>query len=148
MVQEVLRGQLDGGADSAEGEGGLGGGDSSAEPLEQSLGTGFILWEDGYIVTNRHVVKDAKQIIARLSDRRQLPATVIGMDERSDLALLKIDATDLPAVKLGDIGKLRVGEWCWPSSPSSSALIIRPRRIVFGQGPQPDFRAACAVHPD
>jgi serine protease Do len=92
-------------------DGGPDGGDASVEPIEQSLGTGFILWEDGYILTNRHVVKDAKQIIARLSDRRQLPATVVGLDERSDLALLKIDASGLPAVKLGDIGKLRVGEW-------------------------------------
>src|SRR5581483_1966420 len=77
----------------------------------QSQGSGFVLWSDGYILTNRHVVNDSKEIVVRLSDRRQLPAKLVGMDERSDLALLKVDATDLPAVKLGDMAKLRVGEW-------------------------------------
>jgi serine protease Do len=83
--------------------------DQAAAP--QSLGSGFILSSDGYILTNQHVVKDAKEIIVRLSDRRELPAQLIGSDERSDLALLRIDAKDLPAVKLGDVSKLRVGEW-------------------------------------
>lgn len=78
---------------------------------EQSLGSGFILWSDGYIVTNHHVVKNAKEIVVRLSDRRQFPAELVGSDERSDLALLKIDATDLPAVKLADVKKSRVGDW-------------------------------------
>ena len=77
----------------------------------QSQGSGFVLWSDGYILTNRHVVNDSKEIVVRLSDRRQLPAKLVGMDERSDLALLKVEATDLPAVKLGDMAKLRVGEW-------------------------------------
>jgi serine protease Do len=85
--------------------------DEAPDAQEQSLGSGFILWEDGYVLTNRHVVKDSKEIIVRLSDRRQLPAKIVGMDERSDLALLKIEATGLPAVKLGDVTKLRVGEW-------------------------------------
>jgi serine protease Do len=80
-------------------------------PQAQSLGSGFVLWPDGYIVTNRHVVRDAREIVVKLSDRRQLPARLIGTDERSDLALLKIEATGLPAVKLGDVKKLRVGEW-------------------------------------
>jgi serine protease Do len=87
-------------------------GDGESPLLQpQSLGSGFILWPDGYIVTNRHVVRDAKEVIVKLSDRRQLPAKLIGTDERSDLALLKIEATGLPAVKLGDVTKLRVGEW-------------------------------------
>ena len=80
-------------------------------PQPQSLGSGFILWADGYVLTNRHVVRDAQEVIVKLSDRRQLNAKLIGTDERSDLALLKIDATGLPAVKLGDAKKLRVGEW-------------------------------------
>jgi serine protease Do len=81
-------------------------------PLQpQSLGSGFILWADGYVLTNRHVVRDAQEVIVKLSDRRQLPAKVVGTDERSDLALLKIEATSLPAVKVGDVTKLRVGEW-------------------------------------
>jgi serine protease Do len=77
----------------------------------QSQGSGFILWSDGYILTNRHVVSESREILVRLSDRRQLPAKLIGMDERSDLALIKVDATDLPAAKIGDMEKLRVGEW-------------------------------------
>jgi serine protease Do len=77
----------------------------------QSLGSGFVLWEDGYILTNYHVVRDAKEVVVRLLDRRQLTAQVVGSDERSDLALLKIDATGLPAVKLGDSSKLRPGQW-------------------------------------
>jgi serine protease Do len=80
-------------------------------PQPQSLGSGFVLWADGYVLTNRHVVRDAQEVIVKLSDRRQLNAKVVGTDERSDLALLKIDATGLPAVKLGDARKLRVGEW-------------------------------------
>lgn len=93
-------------ADGAEGEG-------AGPPalLPQSLGSGFVLWEDGYIITNRHVIRDAQEVIVRLSDRRELPAKLIGSDDRSDLALLKIEATGLPAVKLGDVSKLRVGEW-------------------------------------
>jgi serine protease Do len=80
-------------------------------PQPQSLGSGFILWADGYVLTNRHVVRDAQEVIVKLSDRRQLNAKLVGTDERSDLALLKIDATGLPAVKIGDVKKLRVGEW-------------------------------------
>ncbi|AXQ30225.1 DegQ family serine endoprotease [Solimonas sp. K1W22B-7] len=77
----------------------------------QSLGSGFILWKDGYVVTNYHVVRDAKEVIVRLLDRRQFAAQVVGSDEASDLALLRIDAKDLPAVKLGDASKLRPGQW-------------------------------------
>lgn len=77
----------------------------------QSLGSGLVLWEDGYILTNYHVIQDSSEVVVRLLDRRQMIAKVIGFDERSDLALLKIAATDLPAVKLGDSDKLRPGEW-------------------------------------
>lgn len=77
----------------------------------QPLGSGFILWEDGYILTNYHVVQDAKEVIVRLLDRRQFTAQVVGSDERSDLALLKIDAKGLPAVKTGASNKLRPGQW-------------------------------------
>jgi len=98
------------GGDSAPDEGGDG--DFGSGPGgEQSLGSGFILSEDGYILTNQHVVSDAKEVTVRLSDHRQLPAQVVGSDERADIALLKIDAKGLPAVKLADMGKTRVGEW-------------------------------------
>jgi serine protease Do len=98
-----------GGDGSGDSGSGRRGGDGVDEP--QSLGSGFILSSDGYIVTNQHVVKDAKEIIVRLMDRRELRARLIGSDERSDLALLKINADHLPAAKLGDIRALRVGEW-------------------------------------
>ncbi len=82
-------------------------------PLQepQSLGSGFVLWKDGYILTNYHVVRDAKEVIVRLLDRRQFTAQVVGSDEASDLALLRIDADDLPVVTIGDSSKLRPGQW-------------------------------------
>ena len=77
----------------------------------RSLGSGFIISDDGYILTNNHVIRDADEVIVRLNDRRELEAKVIGSDERSDVALLKVDAEDLPTVKIGDSNKLKVGEW-------------------------------------
>ncbi len=77
----------------------------------KSLGSGFIISEDGYVLTNNHVIKEADEIIVRLSDRREFVAEVIGMDKRSDVALLKIDADDLPVVKIGESNALMVGEW-------------------------------------
>lgn len=76
-----------------------------------SLGSGFIISEDGYIVTNHHVIADADEIIVRLNDRSELDAKLIGSDPRSDIALLKIDAKGLPVAKLGDSARLKVGEW-------------------------------------
>ena len=86
-------------------EGGYGGGDT------QSLGSGFVISRDGYVLTNHHVVKDADEIIVKFSDRRELVAKLIGSDARTDVALLKVDATDLPVVTIGDPSKLQVGEW-------------------------------------
>jgi serine protease Do len=77
----------------------------------QSLGSGLIISADGYVVTNAHVIKDADEIVVRLNDRRQIVAEVIGSDPRSDVALLKVEAEDLPIVKIGDSDRLRVGEW-------------------------------------
>ncbi|MEE8428079.1 MAG: DegQ family serine endoprotease [Gammaproteobacteria bacterium] len=77
----------------------------------RSLGSGFIISQDGYVLTNHHVIRGADEIIVRLSDRRQLVAEVVGSDARSDVALLKIDAKDLPVAKIGDSSKLDVGEW-------------------------------------
>ncbi len=77
----------------------------------QSLGSGFIISKDGFILTNNHVVENADQIMVRLSDRSELEAKLIGADPRSDIALLKVDGKNLPAVDLGDSDKLKVGEW-------------------------------------
>lgn len=76
-----------------------------------SLGSGFIISKDGYILTNNHVVQNADEIVVRLNDRRELEAKLIGADETTDLALLKVEAKNLPIVKLGDSEKLEVGEW-------------------------------------
>lgn len=76
-----------------------------------SLGSGFIISADGYIISNHHVVKDADEIIVRLSDRREFIAEVVGHDPKSDIAVLKIDAGGLPTVKIGSAEKLKVGEW-------------------------------------
>lgn len=84
------------------------------EPREydaRSLGSGFIISDDGYIMTNFHVVNGADEILVRLSDRREYLAKVIGMDKTSDVALLKIDAKGLPVAKIGTTSKLKVGEW-------------------------------------
>ncbi|MWK57846.1 Do family serine endopeptidase [Pseudomonas otitidis] len=77
----------------------------------QSLGSGFIISKDGYILTNNHVVADADEIIVRLSDRSELEAKLIGADARTDVALLKVEGKDLPIVKLGKSDALKVGSW-------------------------------------
>lgn len=76
-----------------------------------AVGSGFLISADGYIITNNHVVVDAEEIQVHLNDRRMYDAEVVGLDEPSDLALLKIDAVDLPHVTFGDSDALRVGEW-------------------------------------
>ncbi len=76
-----------------------------------SLGSGFVLSEDGYIVTNNHVVEGADSVVVRLIDRREYDAEVIGTDPRSDLALLRIEAEDLPVLRLDEDDDLAVGEW-------------------------------------
>ncbi|MCK5669342.1 MAG: DegQ family serine endoprotease [Gammaproteobacteria bacterium] len=83
------------------------------DPHQQrtSLGSGFIMSDDGFIITNNHVVKDADEIIVRLNDRREFVAELIGADERSDLAVLKIEGKRLPTLNLGDSSRLKVGEW-------------------------------------
>ena len=86
-------------------------GDAPMPRDEKSLGSGFIISPDGYVMTNNHVVRDADEVIVRLSDRREFSAKVVGTDERSDVALLKIDAVNLPVVKIGKSKDLKVGEW-------------------------------------
>ena len=81
------------------------------ERESQSLGSGFIISADGYIMTNAHVVDSAEKITVRLTDKREFSAKVIGADKRTDVALLKIEATGLPKVIVGDPDKLKVGEW-------------------------------------
>jgi len=77
----------------------------------QSLGSGFIISGDGYILTNAHVIDAAEEVTVRLTDKREFKAKVIGSDKRTDVALIKIDATGLPTVRFGDPARLKVGEW-------------------------------------
>jgi len=91
--------------------GGPGGQVPPQEFKSNSLGSGFIISADGYILTNAHVVNEADEVIVKLSDKREFKAKIIGADRRTDVALLKIDASGLPKVTVGDPGKLRVGEW-------------------------------------
>lgn len=77
----------------------------------QSLGSGFIISADGFILTNAHVVDSADEVTVRLTDKREFKAKVIGADRRTDVALLKIEASGLQAVRFGDPGRLKVGEW-------------------------------------
>jgi serine protease Do len=86
-------------------------GGGSPYGARRSLGSGFIISSDGYILTNNHVVEDAEEVVVRMNDRRELTATVVGADPRSDLALLKVNATNLPVVKLGHSSNLKPGEW-------------------------------------
>ncbi len=77
----------------------------------RSLGSGFIIDKSGFILTNNHVVAEADEVLVRLNDRRELIAEVVGTDERSDIALLRVDADDLPVVRLGKSRDLKVAEW-------------------------------------
>jgi len=80
-------------------------------PPVRGAGSGFIVSADGYILTNTHVVGNADEVTVRLTDRREFPAKVIGADERTDVAVIKINAANLPTVKLGDPAKVRPGQW-------------------------------------
>lgn len=92
------------------GPGGPGGAPAPRSEVE-SLGSGFIISSDGYVLTNYHVVGEADEIVVRLQDRRELDAELIGSDPQSDLALIKVDASDLPVVDIGSSDDLQVGEW-------------------------------------
>jgi serine protease Do len=81
------------------------------EQEQSSVGSGFIISSDGYLVTNAHVVDGAEEVKVNLADKREFKAKVVGFDKRTDVALLKIDAKDLPKVTIGDPDKMKVGEW-------------------------------------
>jgi serine protease Do len=82
-----------------------------SEDTPRGVGSGFILTTDGFIMTNAHVVEGADEVIVTLTDKREFKAKIIGADKRSDVAVVKIEATGLPAVKIGDTSKIRAGEW-------------------------------------
>ncbi len=86
---------------------------STPQEIERprGVGSGFIVSVDGFIMTNAHVVEGATEVLVTLTDKRELKAKIVGTDKRTDVAVVKIDAINLPAVKLGDVAKLKVGEW-------------------------------------
>lgn len=114
-MQEFLR-RFFGGQGAPRGRrggGGGGGGDQQQpdEEVQRGVGSGFIISDDGYVLTNAHVVEDADEVTVTLTDRREFKAKVLGADKRSDVALLKVDARNLPSLRIGDSDKIRVGEW-------------------------------------
>lgn len=81
------------------------------EEQPRGVGSGFILTADGFVMTNAHVVEGADEVIVTLTDKREFKARIVGADKRTDVAVVKIEATGLPAVKVGDVSRLKVGEW-------------------------------------
>jgi serine protease Do len=81
------------------------------EEVQRGVGSGFITSSDGFVLTNAHVVEGADEVLVTLTDRREFKAKVLGADKRSDVAVLKVEATGLPFLKMGDSNKIRVGEW-------------------------------------
>jgi len=113
---------------------------------EQSLGTGFIISADGYILTNNHVVNGADEVMVKLSDGRELKGEIKGLDEKIDLALIKIsDKENLPFAELGDSDTLEVGEWVmaignpFGLSHTVTAGIVSAKGRVIGSGPYDDY---------
>jgi serine protease Do len=81
------------------------------EPQQRGVGSGFILTPDGFVMTNAHVVDGADEVLVTLTDKREFKARIVGTDRRTDVAVVKLEATGLPYVKIGDSDKLKVGEW-------------------------------------
>ncbi|MHB8455387.1 MAG: Do family serine endopeptidase [Acidiferrobacterales bacterium] len=120
----------------------------------KSLGSGFIISPDGYILTCAHVVENARQIVVKLTDRREFTARVVGVDRRSDVALLKIHASRLPKVAIGDPGRLKVGQWVLAiGSPfgfenSATAGIVSAKgRSLPGESYVPFIQTDVAINP-
>ncbi len=81
------------------------------QPQQRGTGSGFILTSDGFVMTNAHVVEGSDEVIVTLTDKREFKARIVGSDRRTDVAVVKIEATGLPIVKIGDVNRLKVGEW-------------------------------------
>jgi serine protease Do len=124
------------------------------EQVRQSLGSGFIISPDGYILTNNHVVDMAKDIKVSLSDGRVLDAKLIGKSKEIDIALIKVDAANLPSVELGDSDTLEVGDWVvaignpFGLSHTVTAGIVSAKGRVIGMGPYDDLiQTDAAINP-
>lgn len=121
-------------------------GDMPQQEREQhSLGSGFIINENGFIMTNRHVIKDADEVMVQTEDKKKYPAKIIGRDEKTDMAIIKIEGTNLPYVELGDSDALEIGDWVvavgnpFGLSQTVTAGIVSAKGRVIGAGPYDDF---------
>ena len=124
------------------------------ERQERSLGSGFIISADGYLLTNAHVVARADEITVTLTDKREFKAKVIGSDARTDVALLKIEAKDLPVARLGNMADVRVGEWVLAiGSPFgfentvTSGIVSAKNRLLPDENFVPFLQTDAAVNP-
>lgn len=124
------------------------------QPDAQSLGSGFIISADGYVLTNNHVVAGADEIMVRLSDRSELEAKLIGADPRTDVALLKVDGKNLPTVKLGNSESVKVGEWVLAiGSPfgfdhsATSGIVSAKGRSLPNENYVPFIQTDVAINP-
>lgn len=110
-MQEFLRRFFGGQMPPRGGRGGRGSQQPQEEEVQRGVGSGFIISDDGYVMTNAHVVEGADEVTVTLTDRREFKAKVLGADKRSDVALLKVEARNLPSLRIGDSNRIRVGEW-------------------------------------
>lgn len=120
----------------------------------ESLGSGFILTEDGFILTCAHVVEDASRVIVRFSDRREYEAKIIGKDKRSDVAVLKVEAQGLPVVSIGEPSELEVGEWVLAigspfgfDSSATSGIVSAKGRSLPNESYVPFIQTDVAINP-
>ena len=120
----------------------------------QSLGSGFIISDDGYILTNHHVIDKAEKVLVRLNDRREIEAEIVGSDQRSDVALLKVDAKDLPALDIGSSSELEVGEWVLAigspfgfDSTVTAGIVSAKERALPGDSYVPFIQTDVAINP-
>jgi serine protease Do len=123
------------------------------EPQQRGVGSGFILSADGYIMTNAHVVDGAEEVIVRLTDKREFKARIVGADKRSDVAVVKVEAAGLPFVKIGDVNRLKVGEWVMAiGSPfdldnTVTAGIVSAKQRDTGDSYLPLIQTDVAINP-
>ncbi len=128
--------------------------DDEFQAPDIAQGSGFIISSDGYLLTNRHVVKDAKKVTVFLSDRREFIGEIIGTDEGTDVALVKIDANHLPAVKIGDSTGLEAGEWVMGIGAPfgfdhtvTAGIVSAKRRTLPGEQYVPFIQTDVAINP-
>ena len=124
------------------------------EQRMRGQGSGFILREDGVILTNAHVVDGADEVTVKLSDKRELKAKVVGADKATDVAVLKVEARGLPVVKIGDSAKARVGEWVLAigspfgfESSATAGIISALSRVLPDENYVPFIQTDVAVNP-